>query len=91
MPSSSSLPADHVLRSACTCSGEDHAGPTNKRGRGSPEIDILEAEKDKHGGPGGSVSQSAQFAPFNALYAFGDQSPDTTIYTSAVTQLNNYR
>ena len=29
--------------SACTCSGEDHAGPDVTTGRGVPEIDIIEA------------------------------------------------
>jgi beta-glucan synthesis-associated protein KRE6 len=33
--------------SACTCPGEDHPGPVNSKGRGAPEIDIFEAEKNK--------------------------------------------
>jgi hypothetical protein len=32
---------------ACTCPGEDHPGPVNNIGRGAPEIDVLEAEKNK--------------------------------------------
>lgn len=30
--------------SACTCPGEDHAGPVVTKGRGAPEIDIVEAQ-----------------------------------------------
>ncbi len=36
------LPGQRV--SACTCPGEDHPGPSNSKGRGVPEIDILEAQ-----------------------------------------------
>ncbi|KZW00870.1 glycoside hydrolase family 16 protein, partial [Exidia glandulosa HHB12029] len=75
--------------SACTCEGEDHPGPTVKRGRGSPEIDILEAEKDKHGRDGGSVSQSAQFAPFNINYEY--QAAAVTVFSTDLTQMNNYK
>jgi hypothetical protein len=35
-----SLPGQRV--SACTCSGEDHPGPVNTKGRGAPEIDAIE-------------------------------------------------
>ncbi|EJD45587.1 glycoside hydrolase family 16 protein [Auricularia subglabra TFB-10046 SS5] len=75
--------------SACTCEGEDHPGPHAKRGRGAPEIDILEAEKDKHGRDGGSVSQSAQFAPFSANYLFDET--QVQVLTPDITQLNNYK
>jgi hypothetical protein len=34
---------------ACICSSEDHLGPTNKKGRGGPEIDIVEAEHNTLG------------------------------------------
>lgn len=52
--------------SACTCSGEDHPGPNTATGRGTPEIDIFEAQiswnpKARH--LQGAVSQSAQVAP----------------------------
>lgn len=61
--------------SACTCPSSDHPGPYlssegRYRGRGSPEIDVLEAEKDKGNDFGHVVSQSAQFAPFTADYLF---------------------
>src|SRR5882724_7993120 len=32
--------------SACTCPGMDHPGPDVSRGRGAPEIDIIEAQVD---------------------------------------------
>lgn len=56
--------------SQCTCPKEDHPGPVRNGkfvGRGVPEIDILEAQKNKLG-DGGKVSQSLQMAPFNADY-----------------------
>ncbi|KIM72596.1 glycoside hydrolase family 16 protein, partial [Piloderma croceum F 1598] len=37
------------LCTACTCPSEDHLGPTNKKGRGGPEIDIVEAEHNTLG------------------------------------------
>ncbi|KAI0674191.1 beta-glucan synthesis-associated [Trametes maxima] len=79
--------------SACTCPGEDHPGPSNKVGRGVPEIDILEAEKNKtDGGVGQVVSQSAQFAPFTHDYSYVNDTADAwTIYDSSVTRPNGYR
>ncbi|KAG7100302.1 hypothetical protein E1B28_002077 [Marasmius oreades] len=63
--------------SACTCPNSDHPGPFGKfdqsdtnpryRGRGVPEIDILEVQKDDQS-PGNVASQSAQFAPFSRDY-----------------------
>ncbi|KAF9259315.1 SKN1-domain-containing protein [Marasmius fiardii PR-910] len=59
--------------SACTCPNSDHPGPFGKyRGRGVPEIDILEVQKDSNG-PGNVASQSAQYAPFTHDYTI-DQS-----------------
>ena len=77
--------------SACTCQVDaaEHPGPNINTGRGAPEIDILEAEKDKTGREGGSVSQSAQFAPFSENYNF-DQT-QTTIYNTTITNLNTYK
>ncbi|KAH7104836.1 beta-glucan synthesis-associated [Auriculariales sp. MPI-PUGE-AT-0066] len=64
--------------SSCTCAGEEHPGPRVNdgtgerfRGRGAPEIDVIEAERCP-GRVGGCASQSAQFAPFNAQYAYDD-------------------
>nr|BAK07632.1 predicted protein [Hordeum vulgare subsp. vulgare] len=58
--------------SACTCPGEDHAGPDASKGRGAPEIDIVEAQIDITRGQG-DVSQSFQVAPFDDFYQ-----PDNT-------------
>jgi len=76
--------------SACTCPGEDHPGPTNSKGRGAPEVDIFEAQKNKEG-PGGRVTQSVQMAPFSTLYYFPNTSADITIPYPTTTKLNTYR
>ncbi|KDN44552.1 glycoside hydrolase family 16 protein [Tilletiaria anomala UBC 951] len=79
--------------SACTCSGEDHPGPKlsdgSYRGRSAPEIDIFEAQVSEGEM---KVSQSAQFAPFNAYYKLVAE-PDLiglgtvmNTYTGEVTQ-----
>lgn len=57
-------------------------------GRGSPEIDALEAQKNKQG-PGGRVSQSAQFAPFSYNYTYDTSA--VTVEDTTVTFLNEYR
>ncbi len=57
--------------SACTCpsAAADHPGPDVSVGRGAPEIDILEAQISYlDGALTGTVSQSAQFAPYDAGY-----------------------
>ncbi|KAL8283741.1 hypothetical protein RQP46_005536 [Phenoliferia psychrophenolica] len=78
--------------SACTCSGGDHPGPNTRTGRGSPEIDIIEAQvayiKRAYTG---SVSQSAQFAPYDASYEFNNATPATTVYDSDNTYINTYK
>lgn len=82
---------NHIFRS-CTCPGEDHPGPSPKKGRGAPEIDVFEAERNKTGAPGGIVSQSAQFAPFTRDYLFDNSTSDKyTIYNHDITVPNNYR
>lgn len=76
---------------ACTCPGEDHPGPDVTVGRGSPEIDILEAEKNKLG-PGGKVSQSAQFAPFSHDFFYNNSTEQTFwIRNDTITQPNPYQ
>jgi hypothetical protein len=83
--------ADIFTRS-CTCSGEDHPGPFPSKGRGAPEIDVFEAERNKTGGRGGIVSQSAQFAPFTHDYLYDSSTPDRhTIYNPEITVPNNYK
>jgi hypothetical protein len=49
-------------------------GGNTYRGRGAPEIDVLEAELNKLTQEGQVVSQSAQFAPFTHDYVFGNVS-----------------
>ncbi|GLB40793.1 putative glycoside hydrolase family 16 protein [Lyophyllum shimeji] len=81
--------------SACSCPNSDHPGPINNgvyKGRGAPEIDILEAERDKDNPTGHVVSQSAQFAPFTHDYIFGNATPDQwEIFTPDLTRANTYR
>ncbi|KAI0071689.1 beta-glucan synthesis-associated [Panus rudis PR-1116 ss-1] len=85
------LPGQRV--SACTCPNEDHPGPTNSKGRGAPEIDILEVERNKTDGSVGQVvSQSAQFAPFTHDYLYKNDTQDAWwIYTPDLTHANDYK
>lgn len=76
--------------SACTCSGEDHPGPSNSRGRSAPEIDIIEAQIDVDV-MRGQVSQSLQVAPFNYLYEFDNDTSVSPIYDDSITSLNSYK
>ncbi|KAJ7366627.1 glycoside hydrolase family 16 protein [Mycena albidolilacea] len=76
--------------SACTCPGEDHPGPSVSKGRGVPEIDILEAQIDVKQSPfEGQVSQSFQVAPFNLDWNFDNAS--TTFVDDTKTKWNGYR
>ncbi|KAF3911419.1 hypothetical protein ABW20_dc0103603 [Dactylellina cionopaga] len=74
----------------CTCKGEDH--PTPGKARSAPEIDVFEASVstiNKQGSKVGSVSQSAQFAPFDIWYQ-----PDydyMAVYNESITTMNSYR
>jgi beta-glucanase (GH16 family) len=78
--------------SACTCPGEDHPGPTTSKGRGAPEIDIIEAEKNKRTNIGQVASQSAQFAPFTHDYLYGNATDDEfKIFNTSSTVPNTYR
>ncbi|KAK7054157.1 beta-glucan synthesis-associated protein-domain-containing protein [Favolaschia claudopus] len=78
--------------SACSCPGSDHPGPDVSVGRGAPEIDIFEAEKDKAAATGQVVSQSAQFAPFSHDWTYNNLSADDwTIYDLSRTRPNNYK
>jgi beta-glucanase (GH16 family) len=77
--------------SACTCPGEDHPGPSNSKGRGAPEIDVLEAEHNKQG-LGGVVSQSAQFAPFTHDYLYAnDTAQEWEVFNTNISRPNTYR
>ncbi|KAL0570695.1 hypothetical protein V5O48_011270 [Marasmius crinis-equi] len=84
--------------SACTCPNSDHPGPYGQlesgsdeqryRGRGVPEIDIIEIQHND-AGPGTVASQSAQFAPFTHDYAF--DMAGYTIFDTNKTHLNGYQ
>ncbi|KAF9044091.1 glycoside hydrolase family 16 protein [Panaeolus papilionaceus] len=76
--------------SACSCPNSDHPGPTPNRGRGAPEIDIFEAEKDK-ALPGHVVSQSAQFAPFTHDYNYNNGTGNWVNFDDTRSRANDYR
>ncbi|ODV79209.1 glycoside hydrolase family 16 protein [Suhomyces tanzawaensis NRRL Y-17324] len=70
---------------SCTCKGESHPNPG--KGRGAPEIDVIEAEADTAIN-NGVASQSLQLAPFDIWYY-----PDydwLEIYNLSVTTMNTY-
>lgn len=79
--------------SACTCPGEEHPGPQKRDGsfvgRAAPEIDVIEAQvsvEDRIG----HVSQSAQWAPFDAFYSWNNVTY-MEIYDPTVSTLNLYK
>ena len=72
---------------SCTCSGEEHPGPSNNVGRSAPELDILEAKID---GNHGQTSQSLQMAPFDIDYYYGNGTGQVKIYDD-LTELNDYK
>ncbi|KAK1223209.1 hypothetical protein PQX77_013908 [Marasmius sp. AFHP31] len=88
--------------SSCTCPNSDHPGPWGTiegtqryRGRGAPEIDIIEIQKDQkidevtgEISPGNVASQSVQFAPFTHDYNIDET--HLTIYNTSVTYGNPY-
>ncbi|EIW54979.1 glycoside hydrolase family 16 protein [Trametes versicolor FP-101664 SS1] len=83
------LPGQKLSR--CTCPGESHPGPIHADGtyvgRAAPEIDMFEAQIT--GQPlSGQVSQSAQWAPFNAAYTWFNSS-DTLIIPDPVNTFPN--
>ncbi|KAF7337424.1 GH16 domain-containing protein [Mycena sanguinolenta] len=81
--------------SACTCAGESHPGPTKSDGsfvgRSAPEIDVFEATI---GGPSGAligqVSQSAQWAPFDASYKAFNSTDNMIIPNPSITAQNAF-
>lgn len=79
--------------SSCTCPGEAHPGPVNPDGtfkaRMAPEIDIIEAQIDANLG-GGSVSQSCQFAPFNAYYSW-DNATNAILHQPNTQEINGFK
>lgn len=79
--------------SSCTCPGEPHPGPVHRDGtftaRSSPEIDMFEAQIDDVL-EGGSVSQSAQFAPFNGYYMWDNATYATYYMAQDDLHINSY-
>lgn len=80
--------------SACTCPGEDHPGPDVSKGRGAPEIDMVEAQiriSVQHG----EVSQSNQIAPYDDYYQFVNTTtgsrPAVVVYDEDLTMWNTYK
>ncbi|KAJ6462076.1 beta-glucan synthesis-associated protein KRE6 [Mycena sanguinolenta] len=81
--------------SACTCPGESHPGPKSSDGsfvgRSAPEIDVFEATI---GGPStaliGQVSQSAQWAPFDAGYKAFNSTANMIIPDPSITAQNAF-
>ncbi|KZT70382.1 glycoside hydrolase family 16 protein [Daedalea quercina L-15889] len=85
------LPGQRLSR--CTCAGESHPGPKHSDGtfvgRAAPEIDMLEAQVG--GTPAvGQVSQSAQWAPFDAGYEWYNTSTNEIIYDPSISYQNTY-
>jgi beta-glucanase (GH16 family) len=83
------LPGQRLSR--CTCPGEEHPGPTHSDGtfvgRSAPEIDIFEATTQ---GTKGAVSQSGQWAPFNAGYEWFNTTQNMVITDPTITVQNVY-
>ncbi|KAJ7634387.1 beta-glucan synthesis-associated [Roridomyces roridus] len=90
------LPGQRLSR--CTCAGESHPGPIHSDGtyvgRSAPEIDVFEAQI---GGPNkdtgeffGTVSQSAQWAPFNAGYLWDNSSSNLIMPNPSTSHQNSY-
>ncbi|KAJ6533295.1 beta-glucan synthesis-associated [Mycena vulgaris] len=77
--------------SRCTCAGESHPGPIHADGtyvgRSAPEIDMFEAQVSDGLG---HVSQSGQWAPFNAGYVWYNTSDNLVIADPDISVFNTY-
>ncbi|KAJ6506804.1 glycoside hydrolase family 16 protein [Mycena sanguinolenta] len=95
------LPGQRLSR--CTCKGESHPGPIHASdgtyvGRSAPEIDIfgkLLFAPAQIGGSGtddspfvGQVSQSCQWAPFDAAYAWANTSDNMVLVDKTLSVKN---
>ncbi|KAJ7170547.1 beta-glucan synthesis-associated [Mycena crocata] len=84
------LPGQKLSR--CTCPGESHPGPKHSDGtfvgRAAPEIDVFEAQINSK--LVAEVSQSAQWAPFNAAYEWFNSSENLQITDPTISQLNTF-
>ncbi|KAG8972454.1 hypothetical protein FRC05_010047 [Tulasnella sp. 425] len=74
--------------SACTCPGSDHPGPSVSKGRGAPEIDIIEAETNLKNWRC-QASQSMQLAPYDSNWSWDNSV--STIYNDSATEFNTYK
>ncbi|KAJ7463482.1 beta-glucan synthesis-associated [Mycena galericulata] len=88
------MPGQRLSR--CTCSGESHPGPKHKDGtyvgRSAPEIDLFEGQM-ANGADGtvfGTISQSAQWAPFDAAYTWANTSDNMVIVDATQSHQNTY-
>ncbi|EPQ55923.1 beta-glucan synthesis-associated [Gloeophyllum trabeum ATCC 11539] len=89
------LPGQKLSR--CTCPGETHPGPMHSDntyvGRSAPEIDMFEAQIGPlfDGAPSvGQVSQSCQWAPFDANYKWQNTSDNFKVVDKTITIQNTY-
>ncbi|KAI0268107.1 beta-glucan synthesis-associated [Gloeopeniophorella convolvens] len=86
--------ANQSRLSRCTCTDDKtHPGPKHSDGsfvgRAAPEIDVFEAQVK--GDPlSGQVSQSGQWAPFNAGYIWQNTSDNEIIADSSISTFNPY-
>ncbi|KIK01437.1 glycoside hydrolase family 16 protein [Laccaria amethystina LaAM-08-1] len=85
------LPGQRLSR--CTCPGESHPGPKHSDGtfvgRSAPEIDIFEAQIQRSPIIP-EVSQSAQWAPFDAGYAWFNTSDNMIIANPRISKQNPF-
>ena len=73
--------------STCPCKGEEHPNPTSSlRGRGAPQIDILNVQTTAR--TEGEISQTLRFAPMNAAYTH--PANGTQVVNTEVAQANDY-
>ncbi|KAJ8515335.1 hypothetical protein ONZ45_g7216 [Pleurotus djamor] len=86
------LPGQRLSR--CTCDGESHPGPKHHDstyvGRSAPEIDIFEAQMSGQPELSGEVSQSAQWAPFDAGYVWQNTSDNMIFNDPSITRQNKF-
>ncbi|KAJ7647328.1 beta-glucan synthesis-associated [Roridomyces roridus] len=85
------LPGQRLSR--CTCPGESHPGPMHSDGtfvgRSAPEIDVFEAQINKN--RVSQVSQSAQWAPFDAAYEWFNTTDNLQIPNPSISALNTFK
>ncbi|KAJ7770236.1 glycoside hydrolase family 16 protein [Mycena maculata] len=85
------LPGQKLSR--CTCPGESHPGPMHSDntfvGRSAPEIDVFEAQISQE--RVSQVSQSAQWAPFDAGYDWFNTSDNFIVADPTISALNTFK